>query len=109
MSNLEVLQEWLGHIVSIDKKKNTFYSILSDITNGGTDEEIELKFSDVNENEFHLIREGAIFDLKILRENCTNCNGIVSTSIKFHEAKELTEEDYKRAEEWANKMSKAFE
>jgi uncharacterized protein (DUF885 family) len=108
MNNLEVLQHWSGYIASIDDENEIFHSVLEDITNGGTDETIELNFSVVDDNQKHLIQDGAIFELKIVREVCENNIGIVKSIIKFQEAKELTEEDYKRAKEWAERMAKKF-
>ena len=99
-----VLQEWIGHVVCINED-DTFYSILNDETLGGTDEDITLKFSDVPEEQKHLIQKGAIFTIKIEKE-VTDSTSIVNSVIEFMLPKKLTQKELDDIKKSASDMAK---
>ncbi len=57
----ESLQKWEGVVQQVDASAGNFCAYLTDITNGGTDEETVLTFDDLEEDDFPLVRTGAIF------------------------------------------------
>lgn len=53
------LQKWKGYIEEI--KESSFCARLDDITNGGTDEFVEIDFKDISPRDHKLIKLGAVF------------------------------------------------
>lgn len=94
-------QNWLGHIESISQ--NSFFAKLKDLTNGGTDEIVELEIEEVSDEDKSLICIGAAFYWSI---GYSHENGQVSRKsiIRFQRLIELTEDDINLALDRANEI-----
>ncbi len=57
--NLIALQTWEGVVIEISENEDTFFARLTDITNGGTDEVVELSFDDVSSDDKELVEKAA--------------------------------------------------
>jgi hypothetical protein len=106
-NSIEILQEWIGYVVSIDNDTNTFYSIMEDRTQGGTDDSIEMKLSDVPDNQLHLVQEGAIFTLTIDRITSNNMS-LVNNTLEFMKPKKLTQKELDDISKSAEIMARRF-
>jgi len=96
------LQEWEGCIVEV--RENSFLARLTDITNGDTDEEAEIFFEDVREEDRKYIKEGAVFywDIGNLIKNGKK---ISMSIINFHKRK-FTKKDFEKAKKRAEELFK---
>lgn len=97
------LQEWLGHVIEIDKENNLFIAKLQDLSAPGTYETAEFEIRDIPEGDLDLFKIGAAFYWS-LGYNYNRSQKTKQSSIRFQRLNDWTEEEYDNAIDNANDL-----
>ena len=105
---LHALQEWEGHVVEINKTE--FTARLLDLTTNASfeEEEADIPFDEISDNEVHKIRIGSIFRWVIGYERSTAGTKKRVSQIVFRDLPAMTKSDLQGGAAWAHKIGTAF-
>lgn len=100
--NFITINKWKGEVTVIEDDE--FEAIITDLTEGGTKEEITFSFEDVSEDDRELIQEGAIFYWKIGYHVIRGMR-MKGSIIKFRRMPKLSKRKIDQMFDHANKMA----
>ena len=105
---LHALQEWEGYVVEINQ--NEFTARLLDVTARASfeEEEADIPFAEISDNDLDKIRLGSIFRWVIGYERSAAGTTKRVSQIVFRDLPAVTKSDLQAAEAWALKMATAF-
>lgn len=90
-------QKWTGYILELFE--NSFIARLEDISNGGTNEEIELKYTDIPKKDNKYIQLGSCFTFEIGVEDKKKYK-----KIEFVKPGKISKQDIEKAKLWAKEI-----
>ena len=107
--SLHALQEWEGYVTEIND--SDFVANLLDITAGDTyaGEEVVIPLEEISEADVARMHTGSIFRWVIGYERAPSGNKRRVSQIVFRNLPAFTKKDLQEAEDWAEKMTAAFE
>lgn len=103
-----ILQEWEGHVVSIEK--DAFVARLVDLTAGMQyeSEEATIPLKELSDTDIAKMDIGSIFHWVIGYERSPEGSRKRVSQIVFRDLPRMTEDDLRAGKEWASKIARAF-
>jgi len=104
----EIIQQWEGHIEELDDKLKVFRTRLIDLTSGGTDEYTEFPYDEVDQDDYDLMKEGAIFYYTIGKVQLSSGQIKKDSFLKFKRLPRITQADLDSFKKQADNLYSRF-
>lgn len=107
-SRFEIIQQWEGHIEELDDKLKVFRTRLIDLTSGGTDEYSEFPYDEVDQDDYDLMKPGAIFYYTIGKVKLSSGQIKKDSFLKFKRLPRITQTDLDSVKKQADNFYNRF-